>query len=284
LEQIVQILDHEADKIVREIGIPPCPAILTRLLREMRDDDPDYARIGAMIGSDVGLAAAMLKTVNSPFHGLHTKATSVSQALALLGLRNVVQIVTGLLLRQAFPVDTTASLEHFWDTSSSLAQICARLARPLAGLDRDDAYTFALFRDCGIPLMVRRFKDYDFLLDDEPTLANRSFPEVEDENFSMNHTRVGYQLAQSWDLPKETCIAILHHHDYSALGDPTLPETSRKLVALALAAEWLQSKASAWACPEWVKGGNPACKALGLREEDLEAYEEVVTETLAQRQ
>ena len=75
------IVDKDADKIVREIGIPPCPAILTKLLKEMREDEPDYNKASKLIGADVSLAAAMLKTVNSAFFGLATKATSVNQAL-----------------------------------------------------------------------------------------------------------------------------------------------------------------------------------------------------------
>ena len=93
-------LDREAEQIVKEIGIPPCPGILTSLLREMREDEPDFKKIGRLIGSDVSLAAAMLKTVNSAFYGRKTKATSVQQALAMLGMRTVGTVVTGLLLRR----------------------------------------------------------------------------------------------------------------------------------------------------------------------------------------
>jgi len=74
-------IDNFADKIVRELGIPPCPAILTKLLNEVRQEEPDYAKTSKLFGTDVGLAGAMLKTVNSPLFGLKAKATSVNQAL-----------------------------------------------------------------------------------------------------------------------------------------------------------------------------------------------------------
>jgi HD-like signal output (HDOD) protein len=35
--------------------IPPCPAILTKLLRETRAEEPDFRRIGQFIGGDVAL-------------------------------------------------------------------------------------------------------------------------------------------------------------------------------------------------------------------------------------
>lgn len=129
MEQSVLEIDSEADKIVREIGIPPCPAILTKLLREMREDEPDYNKTSKLISADVGLAAAILKTVNSPFFGLRTKATSVNQALQLMGLCNTVEIVTGLLLRQAYPVGDNAAMDSFWQSSSGIAEVAAQLAR-----------------------------------------------------------------------------------------------------------------------------------------------------------
>lgn len=94
--------DHKADQTVREIGIPPCPATLTRLLRETRADEPDFRRVGRLIGGDVALASAVLKITNSPFYGLRSKASSVQQALALLGLHSVTQLVTGLLRARRF--------------------------------------------------------------------------------------------------------------------------------------------------------------------------------------
>ena len=87
------------------------------------------------------------------------------QALQLMGLRNTVEIVTGLLLRQAFPVGDNAAMETFWQTSSGIAELTAQLARPLGIKNRDEAYTFALFRDYGVPLMIRQFPTYaNFML------------------------------------------------------------------------------------------------------------------------
>jgi HD-like signal output (HDOD) protein len=267
-----QRLDEEAEQIIRELGIPPCPTVLTRLLKEMRQDEPDFAAIAKLISSDVGLAAAMLKTVNSPFFGLRTKATSVQQALSLLGLRNVVQIVTGALLKMAFP-ESGDDLDHFWERSAGIAQVAARLAKPLAGLDRDDVYTFALFRDCGIPLMMRKYPKYSGFLRDDLATAIRPFTQVEQALFKMDHARVGSALASSWMLPDETSAAILYHHDYPALESGQLKEASCKLVAIGLVSEFLYMQhVAAPNFYEWDKGGGFAADMFGIKEQALETY------------
>ena len=136
-----EVLDRNADRIVKEIGIPPCPAILTKLLRETRADQPDFRRVGQLVGGDVALASAVLKVTNSSFYGLRTKAASVQQALALLGLTTVTHLVTGLLLRQAFSGAAGPGMERYWKKSMATSLIAALLSRETA---RGDAASPAL--------------------------------------------------------------------------------------------------------------------------------------------
>jgi len=277
LEQTVNEIDREADKIVREIGIPPCPAILTKLLREMRQDEPDYNKASKLISTDVGLSAAMLKTVNSPFFGLRTKATSVNQALLLMGLRNTVEIVTGLLLRQAFPVGDNSAMDSFWQASSGIAEVTAQLARPLGITNRDEAYTFALFRDCGIPLMIGKFPSYTNFMKVSHLDNGRAITADEIDEFGVDHASLGARLAQSWSLPEEASTAILTHHDYALRQGGAVADGISLLVALVLAAEWIYTRHNIGPkCREWSQGATFALDALGISEEELLAEAEKI--------
>src|SRR5688500_11393317 len=42
-----------AEEAAKGIRLPPCPAILTKLLREMRADDPNFRNIAKLISTDV---------------------------------------------------------------------------------------------------------------------------------------------------------------------------------------------------------------------------------------
>ncbi|MFN0041130.1 MAG: HDOD domain-containing protein [Burkholderiales bacterium] len=270
MDQAVKDLDKEADRLVREIGIPPCPAILTKLLREMRKDEPDYNTASKLISTDVGLSAAMLKTVNSSFFGLQTKATSVNQALQLLGLRNTVEIVTGLLLRQAFPVGDNNAMENFWESSSGIAEITARIAKPLGIRNRDEACTFALFRDCGVPLMIGKFPGYAKFMKLDDLHTGHAVTADEIVEFGIDHASLGARLAKSWELPDETCTAILSHHDYARLQEGALGKGVCSLVAVSLVAEWLYTRENAGPdCREWSRGKDFALGVLGISEEAL---------------
>lgn len=266
--------DDEARQVLSDICIPPCPAILTKVMQEMRGDDPDFRKIGSLIGGDASLSAAMLKTVNSPFYGLRSKATSVRQAVSLLGLRNVVHVVTGLLLRNAFPACDGELLEDYWESSSTIARINAVLARKFKGLDRDEAYTFALFRDCGMLAMMDAYKDYVPVFAGAETEDGRGVTSIENERHQMDHARIGYNLAKIWLLPEEICQAVLWHHDYAVLlgGQAGVPAAASRHIALALASEWMFVKRTMNIdSPEWLRGGDFALAILGVTQSDLDA-------------
>lgn len=273
MEQDAALLDREAQKILADICIPPCPAILTKLMQEMRADEPDFVKIGKLISGDASLSAAMLQTVNSPFYGLRTKATSVQQAIALLGLRNVVQLVTGLLLRNAFSEGNSELMEEYWESSSTIAQINAVLAREFRGFDRDESYTFALFRDCGMLAMMDSYNDYHPELPGTAGTGDDCITSREDERHGVNHARVGHNLAKMWLLPEKICQSVLWHHDYSALqqGAADIPASCAKQIALTLAAEWIFVRHTKGAdSAEWAKGRDFALELLGKTQDDLD--------------
>ena len=282
-----EILDREAEQIVREIGIPPCPAILTRLMQEMRSEEPDFGKLGKLISGDVSLAAAMMKTVNSPFYGLRNKATSVTQAIALLGLRQVAELVSGLLLRQAFPGGSSDLMDEFWETSSRIAQINDLLVRHFKHVRRDGLQTFGLFRDCGMLVMMQRFENYKPVLPGLRRISDVSVTAGEDTCYKIDHARVGYQMARAWLLPDGVCQAILRHHDYRELlaTGAGLPDQNLQHIALTLAAEsiFVEHELDV-ASAEWVLGGAFALEQMGVTQAGLDEIAVAITSELVAQQ
>jgi HD-like signal output (HDOD) protein len=274
MEHDAALLDRESQQNLADICIPPCPAILTKLMQEMRAEEADFLKIGKLISGDASLSAAMLQTVNSPFYGLRSKATSVQQAVALLGLRNVVQLVTGLLLRNTFSGGDSELMEEYWESSSTIAQINAVLTRKFRGFDRDEAYTFALFRDCGMLAMMDSYNDYEPALPGVETGTDADVTALENERHGVNHARVGYNLAKIWLLPENICQSVLWHHDYASLQEGTagIPASCARQIVLALVAEWIFVQHTKGVdCAEWRNGRDVALELLDITQEELDA-------------
>lgn len=228
---------EEARKLLAGIIIPPRPTVVAAVLEERARPEPDLRRVAGLIAGDVGLAAAVLKTINSPLYGLRRQVTAIDQAVSMLGMTNVAALVTGLALRNAVPAQ---GLDRFWEGAARAALVASYLAKQLGCASREDAHLFGLFHDCAIPLLMQRFADYRETL----KLANAetvgAFTDVEDARHGTNHAVVGALLASNWHLPEHLREAIRAHHEpdvfRSALSTPAM-----NLVAIGLLAEYIEN-------------------------------------------
>ena len=256
---------------VKNLTIPPRPQIVSVLFEEMSRDEPDLRRVAKCIAADVGLAGAMLKVVNSPAFGLARKATSVAQAIDLLGMRNVSGIATGLVIRHSIGNSSAAAgLDRFWDSAEKTAVISAHLARALRDVPADEAYTFGLFHDCGIPLLMRQFPAYRETLARANRSAERSFTQIEEEDVGTHHAAVGYFLARSWQLPDSLSMAILRHHDIEVFHDAAVPGAVRSFIGIVHLAEHVQHLLMRSTVDvEWAKFDDAVRHHFALGEEDF---------------
>jgi len=173
-------------------------------------------------------------------------------------------------------------MERFWDRSNYHSLVSARLAKRVPGVSSEDAYTFGLFHDCGMPILMQRFPDYK----DTLALANRSprpVWELESEHHGTDHVVIGTMLARNWQLPASIIQAIRHHHQFEILDDAS-PEMSNDvcaLTAISLVADHLIARfLDAPDESEWFAHGASAMNYLCFDEEELEDLRSEVVEEL----
>lgn len=267
-----EVIEREAERIAKELDIPPCPAILARFNAELHAPEPDLRKLAALIGTDIALSATMLKTVNSPFYGLAKKATGVEQALSILGLRAGADLVCGLLLRRAFPADSGSAMERFWDNAMQTAGLAAALAGRLRDVNKDQAHTYTLFRDCGMLVMLHKFPQYADVMRQSAKIPGAQLTRIEDTRFKFNHARVACALARSWFLPEPFCGALFYHHEFALMAENTVEaETADpRLVAFGLLAEQIAAlHADQGLCPDWIGGERFVLDTLGIEPDEI---------------
>lgn len=207
------------EQVLNGIHLPPCPAALVAAMKEARSPDADLGKVARLVGQDVGLSAPMLKLANSPYFGLRNKASSIQQAVVVLGLRNTVNLLNNVALR-ANVAGNLPGMDKFWDRSSMTALAASRVAAQIPGVSCDDAYTVGLFHDSGIPVMMQKFPDYSKNIGEMSRISG-NVCEAENDCYSTTHAVVGNLLARSWLLPPNMCRAILSHHDRTIFSSIT---------------------------------------------------------------
>lgn len=234
-------LSHEdIDQVFKTIDIPACPAIVSLAMSEAQRDEPDIRKLADAIEKDVGMAALTIKLANSPMFRTSQPVSRVSVALARLGIRNVVCVVIAAALRNCMSGVDGKWLEKFWNHASLVATAAGLIAKKQYGIAPDAAYTFALFHDSAIPLLLKRFDNYSSVLK-HAEADQQLLIDVEEQYFPCTHPIAGSLLARNWGLPAVIGQSIRFHHekDVYHLPEKTLPGAAISLIAVTHVAERL---------------------------------------------
>jgi len=273
-----QLEQQETRKLLESIQIPPQPEIVMALMSARNSEDPDIQKISRLISNDAGIAAAVLKTVNSPFYGLNRKLTSVQQAVSALGMKNIGALVMGLALRNSVPV---AGMDEYWETTQRTSEYAVSLARQLGMRNIDEIQLYVLFHDSAMPLLLQRFPDYLDTMKSIPDTPWIQITDMEDNRHNTNHVAVGGLLARSWGLPDKIRLAIQWHHDMSAFVNESVSNEVRSLIAIGHVADHIQEMTSRRLneCT-WEAFGEACLQQLMLGEAELQDFIDLVQTNL----
>jgi len=282
LDSSTELSHNEVQKVMSTVDIPACPATVTLAMQEAQKDEPDIRRLAEIITNDPGMSAAALKLANSPIYGSGQRISSVPRAVERLGTKNIVCVVVASALRGCITGLSAVWLESFWKKTSQLAVVASLIARRQYGMSPDAAYTYALFHDAAIPLMMKRFPTYTEVLD-KCLAEGRMLVVAEGASFPCTHPIVGALLVRNWGLPSTLGLAIRFHHDEDVydVSDRTLPGDALSLIAVTHVAERLIHEVLE--SDDLEVGAHlygRALSYLGISEDDLDGLRRTVEEYL----
>ncbi|SLM31534.1 Putative chemotaxis signal transduction protein (fragment) [Desulfamplus magnetovallimortis] len=139
--------------LIKEIrNLTPVPAITTRIINMADNPSCDMADIAKLIQYDPAMTAHMLRTCNSAFFGLSNPVESVKDAVAILGIDKIVELV--LLNAGTKPLARPQKgygmrKGALWKHSVASALIAKNLATKQCPDLRHTIFTAALLKDIG---------------------------------------------------------------------------------------------------------------------------------------
>ena len=189
------------------IDIPSQPEVLVNLSTLLLDENVNLQALSALISTDMALAAAVLKAVNSSLYGLRGRVQSVQQACQHLGTREVASVTFAMGLKAVFPA--ALELGPLWERASARGLLMGRIGAAL-GVDPWAAHSAGLFEECGKAVLFRHASDrYRLLLaaaaDDEELLM------LEHDTFGVSHDALGAALCESWGLAPAAVTSVRFH-------------------------------------------------------------------------
>jgi putative nucleotidyltransferase with HDIG domain len=201
--------------IVNNINsLPQFPENVMRVQKLVTDPNSDMASIARQISMDPALTGDILKIVNSAQYMLAKKVDNIFEAVKMLGIRGVGNLLYSYGTQKVLG-DDTVDKKQLWEHSYRTAFYSYNLVKNFKKDHNllDDAYVGGILHDMGKIVFSNVHPD---LLDkirrfcSEKGLPASTF---EDLSTGMNHAEIGALIAEKWNFPEGLVEAIRYHHD-----------------------------------------------------------------------
>ncbi|GHT13440.1 phosphohydrolase [Planctomycetales bacterium] len=199
------------------------------------------------IEADPGLAAQVLKFLNSSAFGFSSSISNIRQGIALVGIRIVKNFVLWKAVFSLIPKSKSNKFDvaTLWQDSLRRAMFTRYLLQELKQGDAEIAFAGALLQDMSIPVLLKlRFSDYDGILDTLSKSADNRLSVLEGQRFGWNHADAGFLLGQHWRLPELLTELIGSHLDIEEVSGDFGQHPEKSVVSLSallpsvVKAEW----------------------------------------------
>ena len=220
-----------------DVDIPAQPEVLVQLSLLLAEDNVDLQAVSQLIGSDMALASAVLKAVNSAIYGLRGRVQSVQQAITYLGTREVASVTFEMGLRAVFP--SAPELEPLWQRAGVRGLLMGRIGHAL-GVDPWASHSAGLFEECGKAVMFRHVTErYRPLLkaakNDEELLM------LEHAEFGVSHDTLGAALCENWGLSAPAVDSVRYHVVVNSTNELPMNVPRRAICAISAMAHALMT-------------------------------------------
>jgi len=190
------------------------PGAAVKLLALIDDPDVSVSQIGTILRHDAGLTANILKLANSAYFGIPSKVGSVRQAVLILGLKRLIQMViascVSAIMDKPVPGYDLPPGE-LWRHSIAVSVAAEGLVKELKIGAAEEIFTAALLHDVG-KLILGNFVKDDFSKIEAALNRNVALEAAEDMVLGTNHADIGAQILTQWSLPADIVNAVRWHH------------------------------------------------------------------------
>src|SRR6187455_1588192 len=220
-----------------DFDIPAQPEGLLKLSVLLAEDEVDLQAVSLLVSSDMALAAAVLKAVNSARYGLRGRVQSVQQAITYLGTREVAAVTFELGLRAVFPA--ALELEPLWERASVRGLLMGRIGQAL-NVDAWAAHSAGLFEECGKAVMFRHASDrYRPML--REAKSDEELLLMEHTHIGVSHDTLGAALCESWGLAPPAVDSVRYHVIVNSTLELPMHVQRRSICALSAMAHALMT-------------------------------------------
>lgn len=263
--------------VEKGITIPAQPRVLQELQEKLAKGVADVRVLSRIIAQDPGIGAMLFKVVQNAAFRKFQPFESLEHVLQAVGLQQTLNLVRAIALSSVMPAKhNQKAFEAYWARSQAISELAMLIAEErvtVCNIFPDQACLAGIFHDCGVPVLMQRFSTYckSMRLEEPGRWIDLS---EEDSRFNADHCVIGYLVGRHWKLPDFICDAIRYHHDITRIENHAA-RTMVAIIQLAIQIYYLEQRMGN---PEWATICRDVLEELGLREDTLPEFIDVILE------
>lgn len=190
------------------------PAVMGELQRAINDPEATLEVFGKIIEKDPDLTARILRIANSAFYGLQSKVETVVQALSLIGVGELKQLLSGGSVVEYFQniPPEVLNMKSFWQHSVASGIAARELASQCRVLEPERFFVAGLIHAIGRLVLLLKAPDAYLAVLQTHRKTQEPLHEVEKEMLGYTHAEVGSELLLQWNFPHTLRFAVRYQH------------------------------------------------------------------------
>ena len=198
------------------------PQFVLETMKKLNDPSSNAADVAKSLSRDEGLVLRVLKLANSAAYGMTRKISNISEAISLLGYKNVSNIILAAEVYSSMDKGLSGyALDRgeLWRHSLMVAYASRHLAKITKSVNTEDAYVGGLLHDIGKVILNDYVRFGYGIIVKMVEEKHIPFTEAELSVLGFDHAMIGSVLVERWEMPESYRFAVEYHHKPNELPE-----------------------------------------------------------------
>ena len=204
------------------------PAVYTDIRELLLNPDATIDDFVSVVEADSMLTLRVIRMAQSPYFGFPRPCENLYQAISLIGLMQLHDLMLGALCVRTFSTvpEEVLNLRAFWHYNVQCGIAAKTLARFSQAENFNGYFTLGLLHEVGHASMFIKEPEASLRALDDSLSGYRSVAEAERDYLGFDYSQVGAETMHLWHLPPVYSQVATHHLDPAGADEEFRPAVS----------------------------------------------------------
>lgn len=222
VEDLRRLMQAYVEKATQDL--PSLPIAVLQVISATDKETVNTHEIEEIISTEPAISTKLLRVVNSAYFGMPREIVSINQAIGILGLHQVRNLVLSIGVFNALRGSRNGAekIHHaLWKRAFGTAACVSIIARAkrLSLKDQELLFVGGLLHDIGMLFFLTQFTSVYTQILTKSNSDSIDLVDIENQTLHTDHARLGGMLAEKWNFPAELTRLIESHENP---GDPKI--------------------------------------------------------------